>query len=433
MEPEKPNFDFGFDFGDEDDHASMTMSAYIEGVMTDADKLIRDQVPENTRKKTKSDMKKIFQFFQSKNENRPLLDLSPVEMNAYLCEFFMRLNKEDGTPFEPSTYKGMRHSIERHLKEIGYPEHDLNSPCYEKLRSTINAKGAIAKAAGKGNRPNRAMPLTSEDEDRMWESGAFGDLSPKALLRALWWGFTTGFGLRGVDEHRQMKWEDVELKQTTDGTYLEYTERATKTRRGTGSGRSFKPKIFCTCEEEKNPRCMVELYRSYQLKREGIEHDAFYLAVNFSAGAGDTPKWYKNQPLGVHSISSLMKDAAHEAGLSGKRITNHSGRKTGVKRLLDENVSPQYIAQLTGHKSVGSLASYAEADIIMQKKMSKTIASTSKTSVLPRPIQEDSTHARPEAPAQSSSANGSAGCPLPPEWGYNFQGSFKNCNFYIKH
>ena len=122
-----------------------------------------------------------------------------------------------------------------------------------------------------------------------------------------------------------------------------------------------------------------------------------------------------------------------ELALSGQRITNHSGRKTGVKRLLDENVSPQYIAQLTGHKSVGSLASYAEADIIMQKKMSKTIANTSKTSVLPRPIQEDSTHARPEAPAQSSSANGSAGCPLPPEWGYNFQGSFKNCNFYIKH
>ena len=367
---ERPNFDLGFDFGDEDEDADQKqkMSAYIKGVMADADKFIYDQVPESTKKKTKSDMKKFFDFLQSKNEKRRLLDISSFEMNAFLCEFFMCLNKEDQTPFEPSTYKGIQHSIERHLKEIGYPEHDLNSPCYEKLRATINAKGAIAKAAGKGNHPNRAMPLSTEDEDRIWESGAFGDLSPKALLRALWWGFTAGFGLRGIDEHRPMNWEDVELKETSDGTYIEYTERATKTRKGTGPGRSFTPKIFCTCEEERNPRCVVELYRTYQLKRAGINHEAFYLALNYAGEAGNATRWYKNPPLGVHSISSMMKDAASEAGLSGKRITNHSGRKNGIKRLLDENVPPQYIAQLTGHKNVGSLSSYAEADISVQKK-----------------------------------------------------------------
>ena len=202
---ERPNFDLGFDFGDEDEDADKKLkrSAYIQGVMTDAT-FISDQVPESTKKKTKSDMKKFFDFLQSKNEKRRLLHVSSIEMNAFLCEFFMCLNKEDRTPFEPSTYKGIRHSIERHLKEIGYPEHDLNCPCYEKLRATINTKGAIAKAAGKGNRRNRAMPLSTEDEDRIWESGAFGDLSPKALLRALWWGFTAGFGLRGTERKDQL-------------------------------------------------------------------------------------------------------------------------------------------------------------------------------------------------------------------------------------
>ena len=39
---------------------------------------------------------------------------------------------------------------------------------------------AIAKAAGKGNRPDGPMPLTSDSEDRIWKSGVtFGDLSKK--------------------------------------------------------------------------------------------------------------------------------------------------------------------------------------------------------------------------------------------------------------
>ena len=46
---------------------------------------------------------------------------------------------------------------------------------------------------------------------------------------------------------------------------------------------------------------MVELYCSYWLKREGIKHDAFYLTVSFSAGAGNYTPCYKNQPPGVHS------------------------------------------------------------------------------------------------------------------------------------
>ena len=234
----------------------------------------------------------------------------------------------------------------------------------------------------------------------------------------------------GIDEHRRMTWEDVELKETSDGTYIEYTERATKTRKGTGPGRSFTPKIFCTCEEERNPLCVVELYRTYQLKRAGINHEAFYLAVNYAGEAGNATRWYKNQPLGVHSISSMMKDAS-EAGLSGKRITNHSGRKTGIKRLLDENMPPQYIEQLTGHKNVGSLSSYAEADISVQKKMFKTVASTSSTSAQFGQTSGDGlAPPRLDRPAQSNSGDGSAWRSMQSVYGY-FQGSFENCTFYI--
>jgi len=57
---------------------------------------------------------------------------------------------------------------------------------------------------------------------------------------------TMHLGLRGRQEHLSMLWGDLEFKSTSDGTvYLEYTERATKTRKGISHDqRHFMPKIF---------------------------------------------------------------------------------------------------------------------------------------------------------------------------------------------
>ena len=42
---------------------------------------------------------------------------------------------------------------------------------------------------------------------------------------------TKHFGLRGCDEHRRIKWGDVQLLTDVNGAeYLEYSERQTKTR-----------------------------------------------------------------------------------------------------------------------------------------------------------------------------------------------------------
>ena len=54
------------------------------------------------------------------------------------------------------------------------------------------------------------------------------------------------FGMRSRKEHENLKWGDVELKTTSSGErFLEYTERATKTRTGVNNDlRSFPPKMF---------------------------------------------------------------------------------------------------------------------------------------------------------------------------------------------
>ena len=68
--------------------------------------------------------------------------------------------------------------------------------------------------------------------------------SPLAIINTLWLSFTTGFGMRGRQEHLTLLWGDVEIKFTSEGDkYLEFTERATKTRNGLTGTRPFAPKI----------------------------------------------------------------------------------------------------------------------------------------------------------------------------------------------
>lgn len=53
------------------------------------------------------------------------------------------------------------------------------------------------------------------------------------------------FGLRGRHKHEQMLWGDIVLNTDSTGTEcLEFNERATKTRNGTGDFRPFPPKMF---------------------------------------------------------------------------------------------------------------------------------------------------------------------------------------------
>ena len=169
-----------------------------------------------TAAKTRSDVGKFNEYIRQKNVFRNIEDIAPDELDLLLSEFFRDVRKLNGDDMEPSTIKGLQRSIERYLKEAGYEEKISSSTKLSISQMTIATKMKILKASGKGNRPNRASPLTTEDEDAMWRCGALGMDDPVALTTTLWWFFTTGFGLRGRHEHMQMLWQDVTLETDSD-------------------------------------------------------------------------------------------------------------------------------------------------------------------------------------------------------------------------
>ena len=68
-----------------------------------------------------------------------------------------------------------------------------------------------------------------------------------------------------------------------------------------------------------------------------------------------------------------MKTMAKSAGLQGNK-TNHSAKKTMCARLISQNVTPTHVAQLSGHKNLKSLDSYATASTERQKRMSTILS-----------------------------------------------------------
>ncbi|XP_064603997.1 uncharacterized protein LOC135469306 isoform X2 [Liolophura sinensis] len=82
-----------------------------------------------TQRKTASSVR-LFQrwLLLNADEERPVKTLSPRDLDAYLVRFLSTCQKVDGGEYSAKSLKGLRESIERHLKDSGYPFSIISSP-----------------------------------------------------------------------------------------------------------------------------------------------------------------------------------------------------------------------------------------------------------------------------------------------------------------
>ena len=347
------------------EHMAATTSAYV-----------MSQKSKSTLRKQKIVVGRFYEWLRSNNEMQKLEELSIGRIDQLLAFWLMDLKSVDGSDYEVGTLTSYLSSIKAYLKGLG---HDV-----EKLditKQVTTAKKKELKSLGKGNFPNRASRLSSEEEDRLWDTGAFGSENPESLLHGLWYLFTKGFGFRGRHEARQLRVGDVEQKCDSEGrAFLQWNERLTKTRNGSSSHhRPFAPRLFETPKEPR--RCPVKLYNLYMSKRpaklEGST-DAFWLTINPNFKRSANAKWYSDCPMGENRLANIMSRAARHAGLDAtKWITNHSVRRTMCSQLYQAEIAPLTITGLSGHKSVNSLMPYiGEASDKKQRKMSNLLVNS---------------------------------------------------------
>jgi hypothetical protein len=168
--------------------------------------------------------------------------------------------------------------------------------------------------------------------------------------------------------------------------YVQFsTERQTKTRTGKSPRdvRETKPKMFENPDNiERRPVTAFLYYQEHRPAQMLNDDSPFYLAINTEIPkAGKS--WYKNSPLGVNSLRSMMKNmvnASSQLQATKRKLVNHSTRKHLVQKLVNNNVPPTEIAQITGHKNVNTINNYSTVSVKKQQQISAILsgASTSK-------------------------------------------------------
>ena len=98
--------------------------------------------------------------------------------------------------------------------------------------------------------------------------------------------------------------------------------------------------------------------------------------------------WFKAQTLGDNSLRSMSPKMCQDAGIKGPNYTNHSVRKTGITKLLHENVPPTDIAQYSGHKNVASINNYATISTEQRKNISHILQHAKPSNQLALPAKK---------------------------------------------
>ena len=303
------------------------------------EKLKDKSLNENTKRSTNTWVNAYRSWAKEREEREDIENVSPSHLNLLLERFYAELKKKDGSDYEPESLGVMQASLDRFLKENSYEFSIARDQAFTSSRAILSGKATLLRENGKGNRPNSAKALTWDEEEELWKKGKLGDSSPEALLHTVWFLLTQHLGLRGCQEHKHATIEEFKFQLDDEGReYITYEDsKPTKTRKGgiRMKKRAQKPRMFATGGN----RCPVSLFKKYLSHRPLHLRSSgpLYLAI---IQHPKTDVWYKDQKMGHNRLSDIMKRIVAETSFSHtKRLSNHSGRKTVVKKLDEAAVS----------------------------------------------------------------------------------------------
>ena len=159
-----------------------------------------NMVSENTKKSTKTSVRRLQSWFKEKHGKQINLDaISKQEAPQLLKHFFREIRqttKENKSKeYEPGTLQTHRNGLRRYFLERPCPpavdNFDLEKSSaieFEEVSTMLSMKKKDLKQKGLGNKPNAAQPVETEDIEKMWSSGAIG-LQILALF-SIWYGGT---------------------------------------------------------------------------------------------------------------------------------------------------------------------------------------------------------------------------------------------------
>ena len=372
----------------------------------------------NTDRSTSNWARRFETWQKQRGITVPLCDASASELDVVLQNFFAELKKKDGTDYEPESLRTMLAALDIFFRSSGCKYSIAKDKEFSESRKVLNGKAIELREQGKGKRKNRADPLNEEEEELLWKKGVLGDASPVSLNHTVFYVLSQHFGTRGRQEHHQIRVEELKFVKnavTGEADYVEWVEGVTKTRQGglVKKERRVPQQAYATG----GSRCPVRLLQKLVSKRPEKMKTSGPLYLNpLRSFQADREIWYTTTPVGVNTINNYMKSMANAAGLdaTGKKLTNHSVRKTTVRKLQKQGIPNSDIAAITGHRNVQSLQQYAEMEQENHAQISKVLSSGHQCAVTRPPLHDCNPNV-----------------PVTPSYSVPHQYNFSNCTVFF--
>ena len=89
----------------------------------------------------------------------------PAELNTLLENFYAEVNNKKGEGYGPESLKVMMAWLDRHLKNKGCTLSIVRDREFGSSKEVLEDKWKQLRLAGHGNRPNKALQVSEEDEE----------------------------------------------------------------------------------------------------------------------------------------------------------------------------------------------------------------------------------------------------------------------------
>jgi hypothetical protein len=214
-------------------------SARFGPEVTDAQlkELITSQENGNTKNNTKWAVN-VFEKWRGvrSEDNIPEFhEMNGQEMNFWLQRFVVEARRQDGKEYPPKSLYLIVCGLLRYLRDKDV--HDKNfldekNVDFVHFRKVLDAQMKTLLDKGFGTTVKQADPIMPDDEDKLWTDKVFGMDTAEQLQKTVFFYASKLFGLRGCDEHHDLKCEQFSIGEDNMGKFIQFVGRSTKTYKG---------------------------------------------------------------------------------------------------------------------------------------------------------------------------------------------------------
>lgn len=205
----------------------------------DIEKLKANVESKNTRKNTSWSKTTFSDWRAYRRENTgesvpEIENMTAWDINKWLSRFVLEVRRKDGAPYPPRSLYQLCVGLLRNMRENGNHLNflDEKNPDFYEFRKTLSARMSQLTAQGIGTVTKQAEPITKENESLMWKQNVLGNGTEKNLLYTVFFYNCKLFGLRGVDEHKNLAMDQFEFIDEGEIGSLIFKGRVSKTYKG---------------------------------------------------------------------------------------------------------------------------------------------------------------------------------------------------------